>query len=400
MTARKEILFLAHRIPYPPDKGDKIRSWRLLKHLTDRFDVHLACFIDDERDLDHRDFLDSLCASSAFVRLHPIIARLKSLPSVFLNDALTFGFYRDKKMAAVIDRLCKHPLAAEIAFSSSMAPYIAAPVAGRKRIIDFCDADSEKWRQYALETRGLLSWVYDREGKALAQAETQIANWADASFAVTAEEAALFNRRASIRNHVDWWSNGVDTDYFDPARVVEPVATPCDIIFVGAMDYRANVEAVFEFVRDVWPKVRTAAPNASFAIVGSNPVARIRALDGVNGVTVTGRVDDVRPWLAQAKIAIVPLRIARGIQNKVLEAMAMAKPIVVTPDAMAGINCSNDAACIVQRPGEMATEIVSLLNDRDRRDAMGAAARAAIVESYNWDDRLERFDAALDRLKL
>jgi len=306
MTAKKEILFLTHRIPYPPDKGDKIRSWRLLKHLTGRFDVHLACFVDDQRDLVHRDILDSLCASSTFLGLNPTIARLKSLISLFSKNALTFYFYRDRKMIAAIDELRKRPLAAEIVFSSSMAPYIAAPIAGRKRIIDFCDADSEKWRQYAFETRGPLSWVYDREGNTLAQAETQIANWADASFAVTAEEAALFNQRASIRNQVDWWSNGVDVDYFDPARIFDLLPATCDVIFVGAMDYRANVEAVFEFVRNVWPKVRAAAPNASFAIVGSSPVARIRALDGVNGVTVTGRVDDVRPWLAQAKIAIAP----------------------------------------------------------------------------------------------
>ena len=166
------------------------------------------------------------------------------------------------------------------------------------------------------------------------------------------------------------------------------------------MDYRANVEAVLEFASEVWPKISAAAPNAGFAVVGSNPVAKIRALDGVNGVSVTGRVDDVRPWLAQAKIAVAPLRVARGIQNKVLEAMAMAKAVVATPVAMAGIDCGSNAACTVQRADEMATEIVSLLHDRDRRDAMGAAARTAIVESYNWDHRLERFDAALDRLKL
>ena len=192
MTVKKEILFLTHRIPYPPDKGDKIRSWRLLKHLTGRFDVHLACFVDDQRDLVHRDFLDSLCASSFFVQLNPKIARLKSFTSLFSKRALSFGYYRDRKMIAAIDELRKRPLAAEIVFSSSMAPYIAAPIAGRQRIIDFCDADSEKWRQYALETRGLLRRIYDREGKALAQAEMQIANWADASFAVTPNEAALF----------------------------------------------------------------------------------------------------------------------------------------------------------------------------------------------------------------
>lgn len=398
MTGKSEVLFLAHRIPFPPDKGDKIRSWRLFKHLAGKFDVHLACFIDDPRDFAHRDYLESLCASTAFVPLRQNIARIKSLAGLISNDALTFGYYRDKKMAAAVNNIRARPLAAEIVYSSSMAPYIASPIAGRTRIIDFCDADSEKWRQYALDTDGLLGWVYAREGEALARSETQIANWADASFAVTNEEAMLFNQRPGSRNHVGWWSNGVDVEHFDPAHSVAPVEAACDVVFVGAMDYRANVDAVREFTSEVWPKIRAAAPGASFAVVGANPSAKIRALDGKNGVTVTGRVDDVRPWLTQAKIIVAPMRIARGLQNKVLEAMAMAKPVVGTTEAMIGINCDNAAARIADTTDDMAEAVIGLLEEPDRALLIGAAARIAVTKNHNWNVELRRFDSAIDGL--
>ncbi len=397
MIAKPEILFLAHRIPYPPDKGDKIRSWRLLKHLTERFSVHLACFVDDQRDLRHMDYIGSLCASSTFVRLRPSFARVKSLRSLTSGDPLTFSYYHNRKMLAAVNQLRTLPLAAEMVFSSSMAPYVAARVAGRKRIVDFCDADSEKWRQYAAETSGMLGWLYTREADALARAETQIVNWADVSFAITDQEAALFNRRPDCRNHVGWWSNGVDSDYFDPALAVEPFKTPCDVAFVGAMDYRANVDAVLEFINESWPKVRAAVPRTRFAIVGANPVGKIKALHGFNGVSVTGRVDDVRPWLTHAKVIVAPMRVARGIQNKVLEAMAMAKPVVATPAVASSIACDDGAICVAQNADEMAMEIINLLERPERCRQVGAAARAA-MGSYDWGISLERFDTALDGL--
>ena len=396
MTGKPEILFLSHRIPYPPDKGDKIRSWRLLKHLTEQFDVHLACFIDDPRDFAHTEFLDGLCASTTFVELKPLVARLKSLPALLSREALSFSYYRSQKMKKKIEAIRRRALVAEIAFSSSVAPYIAKPIGQRKRIVDFCDADSEKWRQYAREAKPPLNWIYGREGEALSQAETQIANWADASFAVTKEEAALFNRRPEIRREVQCWANGVDTDYFNPAQQVYEAVHPCDVVFVGAMDYRANVEAVLEFTRECWPQIRAAAPDAAFAVVGARPAPKIRELHGVNGVSITGRVDDVRPWLHHAKVVVAPMRVARGIQNKVLEAMSMAKPVVGTPAVLARIECDGPAVCVAADPTKMAAAIIDLLSQPDRRRLMGDAARRAVIKNYDWAPGLAQFDAALD----
>ena len=398
MTEKKEILFLSHRIPYPPDKGDKIRSWRLLKHLSRRFDVHLACFIDDPRDFAHTGFLKEQCASAAFVELKPGLARLKSAPALLSKEALTFSYYQSEKMKREVAAIRRRDLVAEIAFSSSMAPYITDPIDDRLRIVDFCDADSEKWRQFAGDAKPPLNWIYAREGDALMQAETQIANWADASFAVTNQEAALFNRRPDLRRHVQCWSNGVDTAHFDPAIRTKEADISSDVVFVGAMDYRANIEAVLEFVRDCWPRIRSAAPDATFAVVGARPAPKIRALNGVDGVRVSGRVDDVRPWIDQSKIVVAPMRVARGIQNKVLEAMSMAKPVVATPAVLSCIECDEQSVCGAANSTDMAAVIIGLLNQPDRRRHIGEAARRAVSQNYDWTTGLAQFDAVLNGL--
>lgn len=402
---KPEVLFLAHRIPYPPDKGDKIRSWRILKHLTERFRVHLACFADDPRDLAHKEFLENLCESVAIIPLNPTLARLKSVRGFFTGDPLSFAYFRDLKMTKAVGAIRRKPLAAEIVFSSSMAPYIETPQSNRKRIIDFCDCDAEKWRRYAQDASFPLSWVYAREAATLARAETEIAAWADASFAVTPEEAATFNVRRGVKKSVDWFSNGVDADFFDPqmaplsdAPLSCTLATDC--VFVGAMDYRANVDGVLYFINQVWPLVRQTQPDARFAIVGSNPAPSILALNGKNGVTVTGRIDDVRPWLMGAKVVVAPLRVARGIQNKVLEAMAMAKPVIASPEAMTGLAAPEASAITVDAPEAMAAAIDDLLKNEDKRLAMGAAARRHVLENYQWESALTRFSHALNKLGL
>jgi len=396
VTGKPEILFLAHRIPYPPDKGDKIRSWRMLHHLTERFGVHLACFVDDKRDFAHTEFLSSLCASAVFVPLNPVTAKLRALSGLVSGAPLSFSYYRDQRMKEAVKAVRARPLVAEIAFSSTMAPYIENPALERIRIVDFCDADSEKWRQYATESKGPMRFVYAREAKSLGRAETRIANWADASFAITKAEAALFNARHGMSSGVDWWTNGVDAAYFDPAIFYAAIDHALDVAFVGAMDYRANIDAAQFFVTSVWPLVRARVPEATFAIIGANPHASIRALDGKDGVIITGRVDDVRPWLAQSKVIAAPLRIARGVQNKVLEAMAMAKPVVATSEAAAGVSCTpGEDILVADAPGDIAGDILLLLADKQRRQTIGAAARARIIAQYNWTETLKRFDAAL-----
>ena len=399
MTQKPAVLFLAHRIPYPPVKGDKIRSWRMLEHLTRRYDVHLACFVDDPDDLQHAPFLEARCASASFIRLNPATAKLKSIYGLATGDPLSVKYFYSAEMARAVENIRKLPLAAEVVFSSTMAQYIEKPVEGRLRIVDFCDADSEKWLQYAENAKFPMQWIYRREGGKLAVVETHIANWADASFAVTELEARLFNSRQNISRHVDWWSNGVDTEYFDPSLPMRENGGYADVVFTGAMDYRANIEAVAFFTSEVWPGVREKIPEATFAIVGANPAKSLQALDGVNGIKVTGRVDDIRPWLGNAKCVVAPLRVARGVQNKVLEAMAMAKPVVTTMATASGLEVDYGRDLIIaDTPSAMADAVSALLRDSVLRSEHGQAARARMVENYSWDARLKRFDAAFPSL--
>ncbi len=397
---RPEILFLAHRIPYPPDKGDKIRSWRWLQYLSKHFRVHLACFVDDPRDFNHTEFLSDLCETAVFIPLNPKMAKLKSLGALATSKPLSFRYFHDTRMVAAVRAARARPLVAEIAFSSAMAPFIETPLAERKRIIDFCDADSEKWTQYADGAVWPLSYIYAREGRVLQCAETKMVNWADLSFAVTSQEAEIFNRRSGTTRQVGVLPNGVDTDYFNPALAMNDPSSESDVAFVGAMDYRANVEGVLHFSDQVWPKVRADRPRATFTIVGANPVEAINALDGKHGITVTGRVNDVRPRLMGAKIVIAPLRVGRGIQNKVLEAMAMAKPVVASTEAMTGINAPANIARTSSDPGTMAVDILTLLDDAGKREAMGAAARAFVVENFSWETSLAKLGSVLDALGL
>jgi len=396
MIGKPEVLFLTHRIPYPPDKGDKIRSWRLLRHLSERYDVHLACFVDDPRDFEHVGYLRRLCRSVECIPLYPRSARARSARGFLTGKALSLAYYRDRKMQRAVNRIRMRPLAAEFVFCSTMAQYVEPAMPNRARVVDFCDADSEKWRQYAGEAQRPMRWIYLREAKLLARAESAIAASVDVSFAITSQEAAIFNKRDGAPGRVKWWSNGVDTDYFSPTAPLLKCDAPADIVFTGAMDYRANVDAAHFFLDAVWPKIRSLAPQTRFAIVGARPQRSLRLRHGKDGVIITGRIDDVRPWLRESKLVVAPLRVARGLQNKVLEAMAMAKPVVATGAAATGLVASRgEAIMIADTAEETAHAILSLLNGENARARIGLAARSAMLENYAWTAQLKRFDDAL-----
>jgi len=395
--ARPEALFLAHRIPYPPDKGDKIRSWRLFQHLRKTHAVHLGAFVDDPADMVHRDFLRPLCASMKLQPLDPLLARMSSARGFLTGEPLSLPYYRNGAMARWVRSVRRRPLDVEVAFSSTMAQYLERGVAGRPRLIDMVDADSEKWRQYADKTSGPMAFIYRREGRRLADVERRICEGVDAAFLVTQEErAALIAATGAPADRVDWWANGVDTDYFDPRGDFEPLGEAADVVFTGAMDYWANEEAVRWFADEAWPRILERRPGARFAIVGARPGAAVKALSGRSGVRVAGRVADMRPWIAAARVAAAPLRIARGVQNKVLEAMAMSTPVVATAAAAEGVGAGRERGVIVaDDAASIADRIIELLDDPAAAEAVGAAGRARAVAAFAWDARLRRFD---DRL--
>ncbi|MEM9704606.1 MAG: TIGR03087 family PEP-CTERM/XrtA system glycosyltransferase [Pseudomonadota bacterium] len=396
MSERQKVLFLAHRIPYPPNKGDKIRSWRMLEALAERYDVSLATFIDDPDDWRYTEKLKSICSETCFAPLQKQTARLRGILSLLKGGALSTAYFYDPVIEQFVKDEARKPLSAVVAFSSAMVQYIdhvEAPA-----IVDFCDADSAKWVSYA-EMGGLAAPIYRLEAERLQRLERSAAFHADVSFAVTPREAAL------IGSEVRWFGNGVDTDFFHRSMQRSDQSLKSDVIFTGRMDYPPNVEAVYWLADRVWPLVMRNMPEARFAIVGAKPTAEVRALVSKPGVLVTGAVDDIRPWLANAKVAAAPLAIARGVQNKVLEAMAMGLPVIASTGAAEGLGLKDgDIGPVIRRTesadceAEWASAIVRLLESSERRQELGSRARAVAVDQYSWSDQLAPFLDAVARI--
>ena len=394
----EDLLYLVHRIPYPPNKGDKIRSYHLLKHLSRKYRVHLGAFVDDPADWQYADEVRTLCGETCLVGLNPGMARLKSLTGLLTGKPLTLAYYSSAQLSSWVEKILKElPIKKTVIFSSAMAQFVEGN-SQLKRIADFVDVDSDKWRQYAPTKPWPLSWIYGREGRALLSYERKVAARFDATLFVTEDEARLFRQLApESAAKIGWFNNGVDFDFFSPDRdYPNPYAQDeLPLVFTGAMDYWPNVDAVVWFAREVFPAIRNRFPNACFYIVGGQPAPSVKLLTQISGVVVTGRVPDVRNHLAHAKMAVAPLRIARGLQNKVLEAMAMAKPVVASPQAAEGI-CAEAGKDLLVAADAVAFQniVTTLLKEGDAR--VGESARRRVVADYDWQNTLRRVDALLD----
>lgn len=388
-----DILFLAHRSPFPPDRGDKIRAFNVLRHLAARHRVHLVAFADDPRDLKGKDGLAPFTASRTILWRGK--SRLRALAEALVQRRpVSLTAFDDRAMHdAVAGVLEREAIDTIFVYSGQMAQYI--PASTRARVImDFCDMDSLKFADYAKGSRGPMRWLMRREANLLFEFERRVAQRVDASLFVSEAEADLFLARSGAA-HVQAVENGIDTDFFDPAAAFERIDTPGKlIVFTGQMDYRPNVEAVTWFAETVLPHIRLAHPDAVFAIVGRNPTDVVKALAKQDGVKVTGEVADVRPWLDAAACVVAPLKIARGIQNKVLEAMAMERPVVASCAAAEGID--HDGTILSgDSVAEVAEAVNRLLADPAAAVALGRQARERVKARYGWDTRLAALDVLI-----
>lgn len=399
-----KLLYLVHRLPYPPNKGDKVRSYHLLKHLTQQHRVFLGTFIDDPADEAHLDTVRAICPDLHVARLHPRSAKIRSLSGLLSHQALGLRYYQNTALQAWVQQtLAQHQIDAVVIFSSVMAQYVDTS-SSPPMLVDFVDVDSAKWTQYAPDHRWPLSWLYRREGERLLAFERSVALRAQRSFFVTENEADLFRSLAPESAHsVDAISNGVDADFFapDPARV-SPFASTTDqaaeipLVFTGAMDYWPNIDAVTWFVADILPTLRQQWPQLCFYIVGRNPPPAVQTLAGP-GVVVTGTVPDVRPYLQHAAVVVAPLRVARGIQNKILEAMAMARPVVATDSCAQAITAEPETELLsATSPADYVVQISALLNSPQRCASVGMAGRARVLSDYSWSAHLSKINTHLN----
>lgn len=362
----KKLLYLVHRIPFPPNKGDKIRSFHFLKALAAEYEIYLGTFIDDPDDKAYVDSLKTYCKEVFCVDLQPKLAKLASLRGFVNNEALSLPYYRNQSLQDWVDNtIATQAIELALIFSSPMAQYLTQHSHVRL-VADYVDVDSDKWLQYAKSKNWPASWVYRREAEKLLRYEQSAAERSAATLFVSAQEAGLFKQLSpSLVDKIDYVNNGVDIDFFDPSLSYQSpfASTEKAIVFTGAMDYWANVDAVVWFAQQVLPLIKVQKTDTRFYIVGSKPAKQVLQLADADGaVIVTGRVEDVRHYVSHAAVVVAPLRIARGIQNKVLEAMAMAKPVVVTSAAMEGIVMNtNIQVSVTDEPGEFAKCVVNYL---------------------------------------
>ncbi len=388
----REILFLAHRFPYPPDRGDKIRSWHILKALAEIAPVHLCTLVDDERDFAHLETVETVCASvQAVPRTR---SKLSAMARALLTgeSASVTAFGNSALQLRVNDLLKTRDIGCVFAFSGQMAQFVPENLGSTRFVMDFVDVDSAKFDTYADQASGASAAANRFEAKRLAAFEAKTARRADLSLFVSEAEAALFRERAGITPaKVQALENGIDLTRFNPALNFDAVITGQGplIVFTGQMDYRPNIDAVSAFATETMPLIRAAFPDAQFAIVGRAPTDEVRALAKLEGVIVTGEVDDTRAWLAQAAVVVAPLKLARGIQNKVLEAMAMGKAVVASSAAAEGIAArQNEAMLVADSATAEAAAICGLIADPGKADVMGAAARRCLEARYNWAARM------------
>jgi len=388
-----EILFLVHRAPWPPDRGDRIRSWHMFEALAKLAPLHVAALADNlEEAAIARERMAPLCESLA-IEVRHMSRPVALVQAVLRGEPVSNRLFRNAALADHVQALlAQGSITHIVAFSGQMAQYLPDDFDGPV-IMDFVDVDSAKFRAYAdQDKRQPLHWVHAREARVLGTYEAAVARRVDASLFVSEAEAALFRGRSGMgADKVRAVENGIDTERFDPTVKLERVGTgegPL-AVFTGQMDYRPNIDAVRWFAADIVPSILQRHPQARFAIVGRAPTDEVRALEKLPGVTATGEVPDVRPWLAAADAVVAPLLLARGVQNKLLEAMAMARPVVASAAAAEGIDATPGEHLLVADDAlGMADAVCTLFDDRAAAATMGQAARARMIARYGWDARL------------
>lgn len=399
-----QLLFLTHRIPYPPNKGDKIRSYNILEYLTHRHDVYLGTLIDDHSDVRFGSEIQDRVREFVFRPIHSRLKKVGALVSLLRRAPFSVAYFYSRRLQKDIDDLIRRvDFDVVLCFSSPMAEYLfrSEHWDGKLKravlVMDLIDVDSYKWRQYAQRSVGWKRWMYVYEARHLAYYEERIARAFDHLLVVSEQEKEIFRSQVASAEIIVM-TNGVDLQFFSPMKRKSPSNESATIVFTGVMDYWPNVEGVTWFAEVIFPTIRKAVSNAVFYIVGSRPTAEVHRLEQLPGVRVTGFVDDVRDYLSVADVCVVPLRIARGIQNKVLEAMAMGRAVVGTPEALEGIRAvSGQDLMPANNAAIFADTVIELLKNRAKADAMGKSARSCVEHFYSWENNLGVLDELAQR---
>ncbi len=394
--SRPQLLYLVHRVPFPPNRGDRIRSYHFLRFLSERYDVSLATLADEPVPDSARRELDQLCVQ---VAIEPVGRSrwLRAAASLARGRSATEGLFASPILRKTVRRWAgERRFDAALVFCSSMVQYRNCPeLEGVPTVIDLVDVDSQKWFDYATKTRGLRRQLFQLEGRRLRRLECTLPAQAQAVTLVSEAEASLY-RSFCPNERTLAILMGVDLDYFRPQNSGPspwqslPEHDRCHLAFIGALDYRANIDAVTWFAAEVWPLVRQRLPHLKLALVGRNPAPAVLRLAELPGIRVFADVPDVRPHVAAADLVVAPLRIARGIQNKVLEAMAMGKAVVTSPAALEGLAAlPGRHLAVADEPSQWTEVVAELLHDDELALSLGMSARRFVERCHAWQPTLE-----------
>lgn len=383
----QRVLYLTHRVPFPPDKGDRIRNYHLLRQMARRGKVWLGCLADEPVAADVLAELNRLCERIAVVPVSGTNRWIRAGISLASGRSLSEGAFDEPGLRNAVRNWTRETsFAAAVVSASSLTPYLRQhELRTVPKIVDLVDVDSQKWFDYAAAARPPKRWLYRLEGQRIRKLERGLPRWTKARAVVSRAEADVFESCAGPGT-MTVATNGVDLDYFHPIEAKpEPACA-----FVGAMDYWPNVDGAIWFARDVWPKILAAHPGAEFRVIGRKPTPAVQELAALPGVKIVGQVPDVRPHVASAAVVVAPLRLARGVQNKVLEALAMAKPVVAAPPALAALSAVRGRDVLAATtPEDWVNSVGSLFADPERCRQLGSAGRSFVERDHHWDRCLE-----------
>jgi polysaccharide biosynthesis protein PslH len=386
------IFYICRRVPFPPDRGDKIAAFNAIRHLAARHEVHVFCLGDGVRDLANISGLQAYAKSVSAAPVDEFTIKLRALAALVTGQPLSVAALNESKLHdAIQKKFTELRPDLIIVYSCNMAQF-AEHFPNVPRIMHFGDLDSLKWPQYAERSSIPLNWIYAIEARRLLGYERHIAQIFSHALVHTEIEKHDFERLIP-GIPVAVVGNGVDLDYF---RSAGEAKKPASMVFTGVMDYRPNIDAVVWFCDEILPIVQANIPAANFTICGSRPAPAVRRLAKRRGVRVTGWVADARPYLDRAEIFVAPLRMARGVQNKLLEALAMGLPCVASTAARSGTAVADGQGILAtDEPREFARHVIDLLGDSDGRAEMARRARAAAVANYRWEVQLACLDQVI-----
>ena len=384
---KQRVLFLTHRVPHPPNRGDRIRTFHFLKHLARHTRVWLGCLADEQVSDESRLVLGELCERFEIVPVDRSARWVRAARSFALGNSISAGAFESPRLKSVVDGWARETsFDASLVSSSALSHFQRlASLRDVPAFVDLIDVDSQKWLDYADESAWPKRWIFRQEGRQLRQLESSLADNSRGLTVVSEAEAEIY-RGFRPDGPIEAISNGVDVDYFTPSH---PYAGLNGCVFLGALDYKPNIDGAIWFCNEIWPRIRAQQPDQTVRLVGREPVREVQALAAIDGVEVVGTVPDVRPYLREAAVAVVPLQIARGVQNKVLECMAMGKVVVASPEPLVGLDIEPHIhAVCADTVKDWVRAVGRLLADPERREEIGTAGLAYVTSNHRWEQCL------------